>query len=307
MLDVVFSPKLFVFYLFVASGVYIHFRGRVRHGFLRQLTDHSTVMGPINMLVYAFSKTPNTPYLPLNSHEELRVFRDNWEKIAEEARKMYEFGHVRDSASSRDDAAFNSFFKTGWKRFYLKWYGEPLASARELCPTTVDLIEQVPSINAAMFTLLPPGAKLPQHRDPFAGSLRYHLGLMTPNDDACYISVDGQHYSWRDGEDVLFDETYIHYAKNETDQTRLIFFADVARPMRGPVSAWFNRSVGRALGKLTESPNTEADRTGGLNKIFRYVYKFREFAKAFKARNKPAYTLTKYSLFALLIYAIFFT
>src|SRR5689334_24353903 len=27
---------------------------------------------------------------------------------------------------------------------------------------------------------LPPGGKLVQHRDPYAGSLRYHLGLVTP-------------------------------------------------------------------------------------------------------------------------------
>ena len=201
---------------------------------------------------------------------------------------------------------FNSFFKTGWKRFYLKWYNEPPASAKELCPKTVELIESVPSLNAAMFTLLPPGAKLPQHRDPYAGSLRYHLGLITPNDDDCYISVDGETYSWRDGEDVVFDETYIHYAKNDTQEDRLIFFADVARPMRGPISQWCNQSFGRLLGKLTESPNTEEDSTGALNKVFGTVYKFREFAKAFKRKNTPLYKASKYALIFLALYAIFF-
>lgn len=306
MLDTFISPKMFVLYAFITSGIYIHYRGKVRHKFLRQVTDHSTFMAPFNGLVYLFSKTPNTPYISVEEFPELKVFRDNWQIIEQEARRMYEAGHVRDSAKSRDDAAFNSFFKTGWKRFYLKWYNEPPASARELCPKTVELIESVPSLNAAMFTLLPPGAKLPKHRDPYAGSLRYHLGLITPNDDGCYIDVDGERYSWRDGEDVLFDETFIHYAKNETEQDRLIFFADVARPMRGPVSQWANQNFGRLLGKLTESPNTEEDGTGALNKIFRYVYKFREFAKKFKKRNKTAYKISKYSLFALLIYALFF-
>ena len=46
-----------------------------------------------------------------------------------------------------------------------------------------------PSIEAAMFTMLPPGGELGAHHDPFAGSLRYHLGLVTPNDDACWIEV----------------------------------------------------------------------------------------------------------------------
>jgi beta-hydroxylase len=29
------------------------------------------------------------------------------------------------------------------------------------------------------------------------------------------FDVDGQRYSWRDGESVVFDETYIHYAENK--------------------------------------------------------------------------------------------
>jgi beta-hydroxylase len=54
-----------------------------------------------------------------------------------------------------------------------------------------------------MFAELPPGAKLNPHRDPYAGSLRYHLGLVTPNDDRCFIEVDGERHSWRDGQGVI--------------------------------------------------------------------------------------------------------
>ncbi len=79
---------------------------------------------------------------------------------------------------------------------------------------------------------LAPDSRLVRHRDPYAGSLRYHLGLITPNDDRCFIDVDGERYSWRDGQSVVFDETYIHCAENKTDQNRIIFFADVERPMK---------------------------------------------------------------------------
>ena len=82
-----------------------------------------------------------------------------------------------------------------------------------------------------MFAMLPPGARLVKHRDPYAGSMRYHLGLVTPNSDDCYINVDGQNYSWRDGEAVMFDETFIHYAENTSDQNRIILFIDVKRPV----------------------------------------------------------------------------
>ncbi len=46
-----------------------------------------------------------------------------------------------------------------------------------------------------------------------------------------------QRYSWRDGESVVFDETYIHYAENKTDQNRIIFFADVERPFKDTLYA----------------------------------------------------------------------
>ena len=90
--------------------------------------------------------------------------------------------------------------------------GHDLASAAQKCPRTVELLNQIPSIKAAMFASLPPGARLVRHRDPYAGSLRYHLGLRTPNSDQCRIFVDGEMYSWKDGEAVMFDETYIHRA-----------------------------------------------------------------------------------------------
>ncbi len=96
-----------------------------------------------------------------------------------------------------------------------------------------------------MFAILPPGGNLVRHRDPFAGSLRYHLGLKVPQDaPSCRIFVDGQAYHWKDGEAVMFDETYIHHAENLTDETRLILFCDVERPLNNRIARWINREIG---------------------------------------------------------------
>lgn len=54
-----------------------------------------------------------------------------------------------------------------------------------------------------MFAMLRAHGSFNRHCDPFAGSLRYKLGLITPNDDRCAIVVGGIAYSWRDGEDVV--------------------------------------------------------------------------------------------------------
>ena len=170
---------------------------------------------------------------------ELKPLQDNWQMIREEALKLFDEGHIR-AAAKYNDLGFNSFFRRGWKRFYLKWYDAPLESAMALCPRTVKLVQSIPTINGAMFAMLPAGGDLGRHRDPFAGSLRYHLGLVTPNSDACRIWVDGEEYSWRDGEAVMFDETFIHWAENRTDVDRLILFADVERPLTSPLLARLN-------------------------------------------------------------------
>lgn len=195
--------------LFVASVLFVHFRGRARLPFLRQLVNHSAWFAPYNSLMYLFSSVPSKPYLDRSRFPELDELKNNWQTIREEALNLFDEGYIR-AALNNNEAGFGSFFKKGWKRFYLTWYDGPLPSAQQLCPKTVELVSRIPNVKGAMFTLLPGGSHLNPHRDPFGGSLRYHLGLSTPNSDNCRIYVDGQPYAWRDGEDVMFDETFVH-------------------------------------------------------------------------------------------------
>jgi beta-hydroxylase len=155
-----------------ACALFVHYRGRERHRFHRQLTDHSTFMAPYNVLMYAFSAVPNRPFIDADRFPELAKLRDRWPTLRREALRFLDEGYIR-AAAKYNDLGFNSFFRRGWMRFYVKWYDEPLPSAKALCPQTVGLVQSVASINAAMFALLPPGGVLGRHRDPFAGSLRY--------------------------------------------------------------------------------------------------------------------------------------
>jgi beta-hydroxylase len=63
MLEILLAPKFIVLYVFVVSAVYIHYRGHVRYRFLRQGTDHSTLVAPYNALTYLFSAVPNRPFI----------------------------------------------------------------------------------------------------------------------------------------------------------------------------------------------------------------------------------------------------
>ncbi len=299
------SGKFIFLYILIISTVIIHYRGKVRYKFFRQLTDHSTFMAPINVPMYALSGVENKPYINTNSFPQLDVLRDHWQTIRDEAIRLEREELIKGS-NQYNDVGFNSFFRRGWKRFYLKWYDDFHPSAKKYCPQTIELIQQVPSIKAAMFAVLPAGSELLMHRDPYAGSLRYHLGLITPNSEACNIVVDGQKYAWRDGEDVMFDETYIHYAENKTDKDRLILFCDVERP----VKTWFGRGWNKFFGwfimAAAASPNMGDDKTGNINKVFRYIYSIRLVGKKLKAYNRNLYYAVKYALMLLILWLIFF-
>jgi beta-hydroxylase len=172
----------------------------------------------------------------------------------------------------------------------------------ERCPRTVALVEAIPSVRAAMFALLPPGGTLMPHRDPFAGSLRYHLRLVTPNSDACRIIVDGEPYAWRDGEAVMFDETYIHHAANETGTARIILFCDVERPLRGSLARRVNRWLGDHAMRATRTRNEEGEAIGAVNLAFSRVYRVRILGKRLKAWSRPTYYAVKFGLIAALIW-----
>ncbi|MGY3650805.1 hypothetical protein ACVWW2_006096 [Bradyrhizobium sp. LM4.3] len=70
MLKQLFAPQLVILYVLAASTIYIHFRGKHRLRFARQLGDHSTYLSPYNVLMYAGSAVPNRPVIPVDQFPE---------------------------------------------------------------------------------------------------------------------------------------------------------------------------------------------------------------------------------------------
>jgi beta-hydroxylase len=299
------SGKFIFLYVLIISTIIVHYRGKVRYKFSRQLTDHSTFMAPINIPMYALSGVENKPYISSTFFPQLDALKSNWEVIRDEALQLEREELIKGS-SQYNDVGFNSFFRRGWKRFYLKWYDDFHPSAKKYCPKTTELIQGIPTIKAAMFAVLPAGSELLQHRDPYAGSLRYHLGLITPNSEKCHIVVDGQSYAWKDGDHIIFDETYIHHAENKTDMDRIILFCDIERPVKTMFGRGWNKFFGWFIMAAAASPNMGEDKTGNINKAFKYIYSIRLLGKRIKAYNRNLYYAVKYALMLLILYLIFF-
>jgi len=301
--------KYLILAAFLLSVLYVHRRGKVRFSFGRQLFNHSSLLAPYNALMYLFSAVPSKPLLHEGIFPELAALSANWQVMRDEALKLQDEGYIR-IALNNNDIGFNSFFKRGWKRFYVKWYDEPLASAQALCPKTVELLRKIPAVKGAMFALLDPRSHLNPHRDPFAGSMRYHLGLVTPNADTCFMSVDGERYFWKDGEAVLFDETYIHSVENNTDETRIILLCDIERPLTVGFMRAINSWVSRKIVTASATQNLENEPVGALNRFYGGVYhpiaaKMSAAASSLKRRNRPLYRTLQYGLVLSAAYLIF--
>src|SRR5437588_582708 len=102
------SVKFIFLYVLIISTIIVHYRGKVRYKFFRQLTDHSTFMAPINMPMYALSRVGTTPYVSSSSFPQLSLLKDNWKTIRDEALELEREELIKGS-DQYNDVGFNSF------------------------------------------------------------------------------------------------------------------------------------------------------------------------------------------------------
>jgi len=151
-----------------------------------------------------------------------------------------------------------------WKTFFLHAFGNPLEENLKKCPGTAALLQRVPNIVLAFFSILQPGAKLKPHRGIYKGVLRYHLGIEIPmTKEKCGLSVAGNYMPWANGSSFVFDDTFEHFAQNESDNPRAILIIDFERE----VPFWLrglNRAVISSIGRSDFVQNSLAavDRRG---------------------------------------------
>jgi aspartyl/asparaginyl beta-hydroxylase (cupin superfamily) len=118
-----------------------------------------------------------------------------------------------------------------WNVFMLELLGHHPEQNRALCPETCAALAKVPGVLQAFFSILDPGKSVPLHDGPYLGYLRYHLGVSIPKDAAPMIRVAGQEYVWREGEGVLFDDSWPHEVINASRQPRVVLIVDIPRPL----------------------------------------------------------------------------
>jgi aspartate beta-hydroxylase len=118
-----------------------------------------------------------------------------------------------------------------WNVFMLEITGHKPAQNRACCPQTCQVLETVPNMIQAFFSILDPGKSVPEHEGPYLGYLRYHLGVRVPAQNPPKLIVNGQGYVWKEGEAVLFDDSWPHSVVNASNELRAVLIVDVRRPL----------------------------------------------------------------------------
>jgi beta-hydroxylase len=130
-----------------------------------------------------------------------------------------------------------------WKTFGLYVFGKRIEQNCEACPRTAAAVSSIPNMRTAMFSILRPHFHIVPHKGPTRAVVRAHLGVKVPKDwQSVWIRVDDQVLHWQEGKVVLFDDSYEHEVRNDTDELRAVLFLDIDRPM-DRVGTFFNRML----------------------------------------------------------------
>ncbi|MGH9775260.1 MAG: aspartyl/asparaginyl beta-hydroxylase domain-containing protein [Candidatus Acidiferrales bacterium] len=162
---------------------------------------------------------------------------DHWREIRAEMdrvlRRKEDLASFQDIATDLSDLTQDR----GWKVFMFTGYGPNCKSNIRQCPETWRLLQKIPGLTTALYSILEPDKWLPPHRGPYNGVLRLHLGLLVPKRPAdIAIRVDSRIYHWEEGKALVFDDSFEHEAWNRSKEPRVNLFVDFRRPLKFPAN-----------------------------------------------------------------------
>lgn len=186
----------------------------------------------------------------LDDYPELRSLEAGYADVRSECERLLGFRtRLTDMAALGGQYTERGIHTIQWKVFMLK-SGSFIDENCALAPRTAALLRPLRSVYNAFFSILEPHQYVSPHWGYYKGFVRYHLGVVIPNDNAdakCWLRVNvdptdnaardkvlierGPKYRWRNGRGVMFDDTNLHDAMNDSAEVRVVLWLDVARKL----------------------------------------------------------------------------
>lgn len=141
--------------------------------------------------------------------------------------------YVPDSASSQADWRPLAG-RTDWGAYHLYRGGERVLEHCRACPETAAALGRLPLMDCpghapeAFFSILQPGVHIPPHVGLANTKLAVHLALVIP--EGCSITVGGETRHWTEGRVLVFDDSFEHEARNDSDSLRAVLICEIWNP-----------------------------------------------------------------------------
>jgi len=178
------------------------------------------------------SLVPTTPVLDSQLVPWTAEFETQWRAVRAELDTILQH---REALPRFQDIASDQYRISSddkWRAFVFYGFGHRSEHNSRLCPQTARLLDRVPGIENAFFSILAPGKIIPSHRGVTKGLIRCHLGLIVPPEpERCFMDIDEMRCPWQEGRILLFDDTYRHAVQNNTEHERVVLLFDFLRPL----------------------------------------------------------------------------
>jgi beta-hydroxylase len=172
------------------------------------------------------SDFPWTKYL----EEQAPTIRAEAERLLRDRRSV---PSIREVSPDHDKIALDD----KWRSFFLWGYGVRIKENLAQCPETAKILENIPGLLTAFYSIMLAGAHVPKHTGPTKAILTAHLGLIVPlKREACHMQVGPENLVWEEGKVFIFDDMFDHEVWNDTDEDRIILLLHLKRPLRFPGS-----------------------------------------------------------------------
>jgi len=178
------------------------------------------------------SLVPATPVLDSHLFPWTAEFETQWQVVRAELETLLQH---REALPRFQDIASDQYRISSddkWRAFVFYGFGYRSEQNARLCPQTARLLNRVPGIENAFFSILAPGKTIPSHHGVTKGLVRCHLGLIVPPEpERCFMDVGDVRCTWQEGRTLLFDDTYPHAVQNNTEHERVVLLFDFLRPL----------------------------------------------------------------------------
>lgn len=126
-----------------------------------------------------------------------------------------------------------------WSVLYFYAGGRQVEETNRACPRTSELLRSVPGAGEAglsYLSVLRGGTHIQRHFGSTNTKLRCHLGLIVP--EGPRIRVGEEMLQWREGDCIVFDDSFDHEVWHDGDSERVVLIMDFWHPELTAAERW---------------------------------------------------------------------